>query len=159
MSAALDIPALTAMLFAALDIPALTAMLFGVLLLAVLIKWHVDETPFDIRHVLIDIETGRVSLHKFGQFLALFTSTGLLWYEAVNGRLSEWLFGGYMVAWAGVALGNSWLKNQKGSSSPDWEAGRSTERREAERRQMAAEDWEADSENAPQRRHSRNEED
>lgn len=75
--------------------------------------WHTDpETKFDIRDVLVEKETGRASLFKIGQLLALFVSTWALVHETRAGRLSEWLFFGFMIAWSGSNLINKYIKRR-----------------------------------------------
>jgi predicted metal-binding membrane protein len=91
------------------DIPGVIVATLAAFVTGVLFRWHADGTRFDLRHVLIDSATDRVSLHKFGQFVALVVSTAVLWYEMMHARLSEWLFTGYMLTWAGTALAKRWI--------------------------------------------------
>lgn len=72
--------------------------------------WHTShDVEFDVKTLLVDGETKRFSLYKFGQFVALCVSTWILIYETRNNRLSEWLFTFYMVAWSGVNLANKYV--------------------------------------------------
>lgn len=71
----------------------------GIALIAVLVKWHTDDGPFDFRNALLDTKTKQVSFAKLGNFICLVISTVIVCYETVNGRLSDWLFGAYMIAW------------------------------------------------------------
>jgi len=83
---------------------------------AFLAYWHWDKsTNFDIRDLLVDKRTKRLSLNKIGQFFALLVSTWVLIYETRSGRLTEWLFISYMVAWSGANLANKYIegKNKK----------------------------------------------
>lgn len=110
-----------------IDPAATITVVFGFVILIMLLKWHSDDTPFDIRHILIDRETERVSLHKFGQFVALSVSTMLIWHETLKGRLSEWLFISYMASWAGAFVATRWLDhkhNERLSSKTPDEEGR-----------------------------------
>ena len=100
-----------------LDLIAIFSVLFIIAMLIVLMRWHNDDSKFDLREILIDKDTGTVSIHRVGQFTALAVSTVLIIHEATKGRLSEWLFTGYMVAWAGTSLINQWLKKDTHISS------------------------------------------
>lgn len=78
--------------------------------LGVLVYWHIDkETRFDIRDLLIDSTTKELSLYKVGQLMALIFSTWVLVHETRSGKLSEWLFGSYMIAWSGANLIKKYL--------------------------------------------------
>ena len=95
------------------DFPAIAIAVATIFILIVIVQWHVDDTQFDLRRVLIDRETGHVSLHKLGQFVALVVSTLALWYEMMHARLTEWLFAGYMLAWTGANLAARWIDSNK----------------------------------------------
>lgn len=88
---------------------------FGLIMIYVC-RWHERDSFLDLRTILIDKETDRVSLHKFGQFIALTVSTGAFWYEMLHGRLSEWLFISYMLAWSGANIASKWLDNKRSNS-------------------------------------------
>ena len=100
------------------DFPAVVAGFFGLWMLLVLVRWHTEDSRFDLRHVLIDAKTDRVSLHKLGQFTALIVSTMVLWYEMLHARLTEWLFTGYMLTWAGALLARRWIDRSKLQEEP-----------------------------------------
>lgn len=95
------------------DVPSIIIAVFAAFIAGTLVRWHTDDTQFDLRHILIDSKTDRVSLHKFGQFVALVVSTAVLWYEMMHSRLTEWLFTGYMLTWAGTALVKRWIDQKK----------------------------------------------
>jgi hypothetical protein len=81
--------------------------------------WHLDKSSeFDVRDLLIDKRTKRLSLNKIGQFFALLVSTWVLIYETRSGRLTEWLFIAYMIAWSGTNLANKYLDKQKSQDPP-----------------------------------------
>lgn len=88
----------------------------SLIFIAFLIKSHVSAEPFDIRSVIVD-ESGRFSLNKFGQLVALLVSTWVLIYQTRQALLTEWLFAGYMAAWAGANLLNKYL--DRGNSTTD----------------------------------------
>ena len=88
-----------------LDGPGIFIFAVFIFLAIVIVLWHRDkESNFDIRYIVIDSKTENVSLSKLGQFVALVVSTSALWYEMMHGRLTEWLFIGYMMAWAGANI-------------------------------------------------------
>jgi len=66
---------------------------------------------------LITGDNGRVSLSKFGQCGAFFTSTWGFVYLTVGDKLTEWYFGAYMLAWAGATLANKAIAAQAGKDS------------------------------------------
>ena len=91
----------------------------SVFAIAVFVYWHVDKTTrFDIRDLLVDKKTGRLSLYKIGQFFALVVSTWVLVRETNSDRLTEWLFIAYMVAWSGANLANKYLDKKKNDTTP-----------------------------------------
>lgn len=90
--------------FAATDALLVLLLVLVVLLALQLRRWHRDDTRFDLRDLLTDKGSQRVSLSKFGQFMALLVSTWALVFEVTAGRLSEWLFTAYMLAWAGAQV-------------------------------------------------------
>lgn len=61
---------------------------------------------------LIDKERDVPSLPRQGHFTALISSTWVLIYVTLDPteKLSEWLFGGYLLAWAGSQFGSAYLK-------------------------------------------------
>lgn len=80
-----------------------TAVLAIVALIALLVlhRWHITSDRFDLRDLIVDSKTERVSLFKTGQAIALLASTWVLIYQTRHGLLTEWLFGGYILTWAG----------------------------------------------------------
>jgi hypothetical protein len=71
-----------------------------------LYRWHMAPNGFDLRDLLTDKGSNRLSLARFGQATALIVSTWALVNETVTGRLTEWLFTSYMLAWVGAQLGS-----------------------------------------------------
>lgn len=59
---------------------------------------------------LVDKESQEPSLGRQGQYIALLVSTWALVYETIDGKLTEWFFTTYMLAWAGAQFGSLWLK-------------------------------------------------
>lgn len=68
---------------------------------------HRDD-KFDIRNLITD-ESGTVSLMKTGQLIALIVSTWALVHETRVNRLTDWLFFGYMMAWAGANVAAKYI--------------------------------------------------
>lgn len=87
------------------DLPALIIVVGLFLYVAILFKWHSDETAFDFRRSLVDPpEPGSVSLSRLGQLTALVVSSSVLVYFTIKGEVQEWMFATYMVAWAGTYI-------------------------------------------------------
>ena len=103
------------------DIPGIVVAALGLWIMVVLIRWHTEDSKFDLRHVLVDANTKRVSLHKLGQFVALVVSTAVLWYEMMHARLTEWLFAGYMFTWTGALLAKRWIDRPGAEPTPEAE--------------------------------------
>lgn len=89
----------------------LLAMVLG---LAVLVYAQVKKKELlDLRYLLIEGSTGKPSIHKLGQLVALCMSSWGFQYQIVNDRMTEWYFGLYMSAWALTGLANKWLAKNK----------------------------------------------
>jgi hypothetical protein len=64
-----------------------------------------EASPIDFAHTLQDPD-GRTSLRKVGEWVALLSSTWLVVFLATAGRLTDWIFGLWLVAWVSrAALG------------------------------------------------------
>jgi hypothetical protein len=59
---------------------------------------------------LLDKGSTYPSLGRQGQYTAMVVSTWALVTVTLKGGLAEWLFVGYMFAWAGAQFGSIWLK-------------------------------------------------
>lgn len=94
------------------DYPGAALVVIVLVFAWLLTVWHTDDTQFDLRCIIVEDATGRVSLHKLGQFAALVISSVALWYEMVHGRLTDWLFTGYMMSWTGASLMKRWIDRQ-----------------------------------------------
>ena len=88
--------------------PTLYSMVSALTALAVFVAW-VRPCTFVF---LIDKRTGHPSIGRQGQYTALLVSTWVLVTVALDpdDRVSEWLFIGYMVAWAGAQFGSRWMQ-------------------------------------------------
>jgi hypothetical protein len=90
--------------------------LIGVILvcMSLIFLWHFDKkTRFDLRDLLIDGKTKELSIYKTGQFVALIVSTWIILHETNAGKLSEWLFGFYMITWSGTNLARKYLERKE----------------------------------------------
>jgi len=88
-------------------------MIGAVMIIALVWVWHVEsKTPFDLRKTIIN-KDGSVSLGKLGQAVALMVSTWVLIHETRAGVLSEWLFIGYMAAWAAANLTSKFIDTKE----------------------------------------------
>ncbi len=84
----------------------------------ILYLWQRYDDAFDLRHLIVDTATGRVSLFKLGQFIALIVSTWALVHETRRGFLTEWLFAMYMISWAGANIANKVTEKYKSLKPP-----------------------------------------
>ena len=90
-----------------------TGLIIGVLLI---VKWHIStDSRFDIKHLMIDSVSHKMSLQKVGQLFALLISTWVIIHETQYGRLTEFLFIGYMTIWSGSNSLNKWIDRNKPS--------------------------------------------
>ena len=86
----------------------------AIIVLAFLIYWHLDKkTHFDIRDLMVDHRTKILSLNKIGQLFALLVSTWIIVHETRVGRLTAFLFTGYMAVWSGSSLLSKYLDNKR----------------------------------------------
>jgi hypothetical protein len=92
----------------------LLAMAFAL----ILYLWQRADDTFDLRHLITDSTTDRVSLFKLGQFIALIVSTWALVHETRRGFLTEWLFAVYMISWAGANIANKVTEKYKSLEPP-----------------------------------------
>lgn len=76
---------------------------------ALLIYWHCLNDRFDVRWLIVDTQTRKVSLFKVGQFVALIISTWAFVVLVQRNLLTEWFFAGYMLTWTGASLANKWI--------------------------------------------------
>jgi hypothetical protein len=84
------------------------------IVVGLLIYWHLDKaTRFDVRDLMVDHTTKILSLNKIGQLFALLVSTWIIIHETRVGRLSEFLFTGYMAVWSGSSLLSKYLDNKR----------------------------------------------
>lgn len=93
-------------------------VLMALVFTLILSRWQRCDDNFDLRDLIVDTVSGKVSLFKLGQLVALAVSTWALVYETRRGHLTEWLFGFYMVAWAGANIANKVTEKYKSLEPP-----------------------------------------
>lgn len=84
----------------------LAAALAVVLLVlaAALLRLHRADNAYDLAQLVAEPDGSRLSLSRVGQLAALIVSTWAFAWLTLADRMTEWYFGGYMLAWAGTAL-------------------------------------------------------
>jgi hypothetical protein len=88
----------------------LVAMIVGLLILCYI---QFKKDSLDLRYLILDDVTGKPSLSKLGQLIALVMSSWGFQYQILNDRMTEWYFGLYMSAWAVTGLANKWLSGKQ----------------------------------------------
>ena len=78
-------------------------LIVALLSLWILSRWQKSHPDFDLSDLLTG-DNGKVSLSKFGQVAALIVSTWGFVVLVQQGKMSEFYFVGYMVAWTGAKL-------------------------------------------------------
>ena len=96
-----------------LNIETIVLLLAGVIVVLILAIWHLNSTSkFDASQIVTNTD-GTFSLSKFGQLLSLLVSTWIIIYQTRHGLITEFLFSGYMLAWAGANAFNKYLESKK----------------------------------------------
>jgi hypothetical protein len=97
-----------------IDVHLVMLTLSAILLGMILWNWHRrGDVNFDLRWLLVDHATEKVSLMKVGQGVALVTSTWGFIVLVSKDKLTEFYFLGYMAAWAGANLANKFIETRK----------------------------------------------
>ena len=73
-----------------------------------LYRAQTKEDKFDLRDLIVEKETGRVSLSRFGQFVALLVSTWGFVALTLHDKLTEWYYASYMMIWAAAEGFRKW---------------------------------------------------
>lgn len=74
-----------------------------IMLYRLLTKAHTaTDNNFDIKYLLIDDATDRVSLKKFGALVALIISSWIVLFMTVKGQMTEGILGLFLFVWAAV---------------------------------------------------------
>lgn len=83
------------------------------ILIFLLIKAQQSPISFELRDLLRSQVTGKVSLAKFGQFIALLVSTWGFIALTLNDKLTEWYFTSYMAVWAAAEGLRKWKETKE----------------------------------------------
>lgn len=70
------------------------------------------KSQFNFEDILLDSKTGRTSLYKVGQFIALALSSWGFVFLTLGDKLTEFYFGLYMATWASAPVANKWLEQR-----------------------------------------------
>ena len=113
-----------ASLFASLNtsIEYVMLMVSALVLVVLVFSWHRDaKSVIDLTDLIVDSDTGKTSLYKIGQILALLVSTWVMIHETSAGRLSEWLYLSYMIAWSGANIAKKYLDLKKPATENNYQ--------------------------------------
>lgn len=72
------------------------------------------KDSFDLRFLVVDDDTGKPSIHKAGQGIALIVSTWGFVYQIVHTQLTDTYLLVYVAAWAGSTAVNTYLVSRSG---------------------------------------------
>lgn len=97
------------------SIDSMALILACAVLLGVWLAWRATKnntSQFNFEDLLIDSRTGKTSLYKVGQFIALALSSWGFVFLTLGGKLTEFYFGLYMATWASAPVANKWLESK-----------------------------------------------
>ena len=89
-------------------------LVIGLLAALLINSWQKSHPEFDLADLLTG-DNGKVSLSKFGQVSALIVSTWGFVVLVQQGKMTEYYFIGYMVAWTGAKLIQSGIDKKAAS--------------------------------------------
>lgn len=98
------------------SIEVMTIVLFVTIFVLIVLLYRAQKYKdnFDLRDLIIDKDNGRISLSRFGQFIALLVSTWGFITLTLNNGLTEWYYTSYMAVWAIAEGFRKWGKLQIG---------------------------------------------
>jgi cation transport ATPase len=85
--------------------PDILLILFMLIFVVLALHFHKDNSSFDLRHAYCDTKTGKFSIAKVGQVVALIMSSWAFAKLVETDKLSEWFFTAYMGIWVLAYLG------------------------------------------------------
>ena len=97
---------------------ALEIVLGAVLLVVALALVVVTRHPVSLLQLVTDARSGRMSLGRVGQLVALIVSSWAFVWLTIAGTLTEWYYGTYMIAWAGARIADQ-LVQQRGATGKE----------------------------------------
>ena len=96
---------------------ALEIVLGAVLLvvaLALVVVTRDPRHPVSLLQLVTDARSGRMSLGRVGQLVALIVSSWAFVWLTIAGTLTEWYYGTYMIAWAGARIADQLVQQRAG---------------------------------------------
>lgn len=96
------------------------AAILGVVVLALVAVTRDQRNPVSLLQLVVEARSGRLSLSRVGQLVALIVSSWGFVALVRADRLTEWYFSSYMIAWAGARLASQFLDTKKAArEAPD----------------------------------------
>ena len=105
-------------------IPIMSLLLFVTMTAFIVILAYLQykRDALDLRWLLLDDKSGRPSIHKIGQLLALMVSTWGFVYQMTHNTFTETYLTVYMGVWAGVGAVNKLLDNKQPAGTTTYES-------------------------------------
>jgi hypothetical protein len=94
------------------------AVILGVVVLALVAVTRDQRNPVSLLQLVVEARTGRLSLSRVGQLVALIVSSWGFVVLVRADKLTEWYFTSYMIAWAGARLASQFLDTKKAGGDP-----------------------------------------
>lgn len=92
------------------DLILIAVLLTGLL---ILIRWHFKpDNEFSLMALVCT--DGKLNDKKFMRTGAWLVSTWGFYWLTLHDKMTEWYFGGYMLAWTGVAAFDKWQREREG---------------------------------------------
>lgn len=91
-----------------IDLMVVFLFLVIALLVWALGKAQAEDDKFDMRDLIVDKKSGRISVSRFSQVVALCVSTWSFVYQTLNHSLTEWYFTAYMAVWVSAEAIRKW---------------------------------------------------
>lgn len=91
----------------------------ALLVIGLALSWHrTDSVDFDLRQAVTDSVTGKLSVEKIAFMTALCVSTWGFVSLTLEGKLTEWYFSAYMLAFAATRIASQGLAVYKDGAPP-----------------------------------------
>jgi hypothetical protein len=91
------------------------AIVLGLVAVALVMVTRDRRNPASLLQLVVEARTGRISLSRVGQLVALIVSSWGFVALVKTDKLTEWYFTSYMLAWAGSRLASQYLDGRKRS--------------------------------------------
>lgn len=89
------------------------AAILGLVVLALVAVTRDQRNCVSLLQLVVEARTGRLSLSRVGQLVALIVSSWGFVALVRADKLTEWYFSSYMIAWAGARLASQFLDTKK----------------------------------------------